>query len=105
MSSNRWRDNCGEREQSTKRKSDPGIGDPYRIGPRYRGIVYSGDLSGTGQLLKGGCGTLIITGDNTFTGGTWIYGGTLQLGTQRPWMIPPASSSCMAGPSTSTVTT
>ena len=26
MPSNRWRDNCGEREQSTKRKSDPDIG-------------------------------------------------------------------------------
>ncbi len=36
---------------------------------------------GTGNaLLKAGAGTLILTGDNTYTGGTTISAGTLQLG-------------------------
>ncbi len=42
--------------------------------------TYAGILSGTGSLAMTGVGTLILTGTNTYTGGTTINSGTLQLG-------------------------
>jgi autotransporter-associated beta strand protein len=35
----------------------------------------------TGSLVKAGTGTLVLTGNNSFTGGTTINAGTLQIGT------------------------
>ncbi|WP_201314939.1 autotransporter-associated beta strand repeat-containing protein [Dyella sp. EPa41] len=40
--------------------------------------TYSGSLSGTGALVKAGTGTLVLTGANSYTGGTTISAGTLQ---------------------------
>ena len=40
----------------------------------------SGKISGSGALAQNGTGTLILTGDNSYTGGTTISAGTLQLG-------------------------
>jgi outer membrane autotransporter protein len=40
----------------------------------------SGTINGPGALIKIGTGTLILTGDNTYSGGTTINAGTLQLG-------------------------
>ncbi len=42
--------------------------------------TFSGVMSGTGALDKVGTGTFILSGDNSYTGGTTISGGTLQLG-------------------------
>ncbi|BBC73767.1 conserved hypothetical protein [Altererythrobacter sp. B11] len=39
--------------------------------------VFSGNISGTGTLVKSGGSALILTGENTYTGGTLIAGGTL----------------------------
>jgi fibronectin-binding autotransporter adhesin len=38
----------------------------------------SGRIGGAGQLIKDGSGTLVLTGTNTYTGGTSIRSGTLQ---------------------------
>ena len=37
-------------------------------------------ISGSGEIEKSGAGTTMLTGDNTYTGGTTINAGTLQLG-------------------------
>ncbi len=59
MPSNRWRDNCGEREQSTKRKSDPGlpVSDPGLPGLPFIndggvGVTNYGTL--TGSIVNNG---------------------------------------------------
>ncbi len=43
-------------------------------------IVYAGNISGTGSLTQGGTGRVILNGTNTYTGGTTISSGTLQIG-------------------------
>lgn len=40
----------------------------------------STDVTGPGKLTKAGTGTLTLTADNSYAGGTAITGGTLQLG-------------------------
>jgi outer membrane autotransporter protein len=42
--------------------------------------TFSGTFTGTGSLTKISAGTVILTADNTYTGGTTINAGTLQLG-------------------------
>ena len=42
--------------------------------------VYAGAMSGTGTLTKSGAGTVVLTGENVFSGGTIITGGILQIG-------------------------
>jgi fibronectin-binding autotransporter adhesin len=43
-------------------------------------VTFSGNISGTGTLIKNGSGTVTLSGTNTYTGGTAVVGGTLQLG-------------------------
>ncbi|WP_143277667.1 beta strand repeat-containing protein [Bordetella genomosp. 10] len=43
-------------------------------------VTLDGAIRGTGQLVQAGTGTTILTHDNTYTGGTLIAAGTLQLG-------------------------
>jgi len=42
--------------------------------------TYGGQISGSGALNKRQGGTLILSGNNTYTGNTTIYAGTLQIG-------------------------
>ncbi len=45
------------------------------------GQTYGGVVSGNGSLIQAGPGTLALIGSNTFSGGTTISAGTLQIGT------------------------
>ncbi|MGA2069147.1 MAG: autotransporter-associated beta strand repeat-containing protein, partial [Thermoguttaceae bacterium] len=42
--------------------------------------TYAGAIAGTGCLIMAGPGTLTLSGSNTYTGGTTVFAGTLQLG-------------------------
>ncbi|MBV8101755.1 MAG: autotransporter domain-containing protein [Verrucomicrobia bacterium] len=42
--------------------------------------TFTGVISGTGAVQQIGTGTVVLTGNNTYTGGTIIGAGTLQLG-------------------------
>ena len=54
------------------------VGDGTVDGASYTATIDS-VIRGTGGLNKGDLGTLILTGDNTYSGGTRIDGGTLQI--------------------------
>ena len=43
-------------------------------------VTFGGVISGTGSVTQMGMGTLVFVGSNTYTGGTSIGSGTLQLG-------------------------
>ncbi|MBW5824972.1 autotransporter outer membrane beta-barrel domain-containing protein [Yersinia kristensenii] len=47
---------------------------------RSDALTYDGVISGSGSLNQAAIGVLTLTGDNTFTGGTTISAGTLQIG-------------------------
>src|SRR5690606_995544 len=47
---------------------------------RSDAYVFSGVVSGAGALSQIGTGTTILTGENTYAGGTMIAAGTLRLG-------------------------
>jgi autotransporter-associated beta strand protein/T5SS/PEP-CTERM-associated repeat protein len=47
---------------------------------RTNGYTYSGNLGGSGSLIKQGSNALILTGTNTYNGTTTISSGTLQIG-------------------------
>ena len=47
---------------------------------RSDSVTFGGVISGTGNVAQTGPGTLILTGTNTYTGGTKINAGTLQVG-------------------------
>ncbi|WP_208609469.1 autotransporter-associated beta strand repeat-containing protein, partial [Phytopseudomonas argentinensis] len=42
--------------------------------------IYSGTVSGTGSLVKAGSGTLTLLANNSYTGGTTLQEGVLQIG-------------------------
>jgi autotransporter-associated beta strand protein len=44
-------------------------------------FTVSGIVSGAGALTKSGAGTLLLSGANTYSGGTTVSAGTLQIGT------------------------
>ncbi|MEI7863173.1 MAG: autotransporter-associated beta strand repeat-containing protein, partial [Planctomycetota bacterium] len=47
---------------------------------RSNNLTYADSISGAGNLVKLGAGTLSLTGQNTFSGNTLISAGTLQIG-------------------------
>lgn len=55
-------------------------GGGFDIANAANSFTLSQALGGTGRFAKLGAGTLILTGANTYTGGTTISAGTLQVG-------------------------
>ncbi|HEY4254260.1 MAG TPA: autotransporter outer membrane beta-barrel domain-containing protein [Roseomonas sp.] len=47
---------------------------------RSDAVVFAGTIAGSGAVRQAGTGTTILTADSTYTGGTTISAGTLQLG-------------------------
>ena len=43
-------------------------------------LIYSGSISGSGQVTEQGGGVLILSGSNTYSGGTTVNASTLQIG-------------------------
>ncbi|WP_198670314.1 autotransporter-associated beta strand repeat-containing protein [Dyella sp. C9] len=43
-------------------------------------VAYAGTITGAGAVAQRGAGTLVLTGESDYTGGTLIKGGTLQIG-------------------------
>jgi fibronectin-binding autotransporter adhesin len=43
-------------------------------------LAYGGVISGDGTVAKAGAGTVVLTADHSYTGGTTVSGGILQLG-------------------------
>jgi len=62
--------------------SDPAtirVGDGTKAGANYDATIAS-RLTGTAKLVKADLGTLVLTGNNSYSGGTSVEGGALQLG-------------------------
>ena len=54
------------------------VGDASAAGAAYTATIAS-TIAGTGGIDKTDLGTLVLTGANSYTGGTWISGGTLAV--------------------------
>ncbi|HEY4199305.1 MAG TPA: autotransporter domain-containing protein [Devosiaceae bacterium] len=54
------------------------VGDGSTGGAGYVATIAS-ELTGASQLVKGDLGTLVLTGANTYTGGTALNGGTVRI--------------------------
>ncbi|MGO4625028.1 autotransporter-associated beta strand repeat-containing protein [Ensifer sp. 2TAB8] len=47
---------------------------------RSNTVTFAGTISGSGAVRQSGSGTMVLTGDNSYTRETTIVGGTLQIG-------------------------
>jgi autotransporter-associated beta strand protein len=57
-----------------------GSGQNFSIGALGTSTTYSGVIAGAGFVVKDGTGTLIFNGANTYSGGTIVSNGVLQIG-------------------------
>lgn len=60
--------------------NDLGQAVTLNVGRNHENTTFSGVLSGSGSLVKTGTGTLTLSGNSAYTGGTVIGAGTLALG-------------------------
>jgi fibronectin-binding autotransporter adhesin len=60
-------------------------------------VTFSGNVSGPGTLSQLGPGTLILTGANSYSGGTIIRGGTLSVDTDAELGAPSGGVTFLAG--------
>ena len=54
------------------------------VGNNNANTVYSGVLSSSGGLIKIGAGALTLSGSNTYTGGTTLFNGQLNVNSAGP---------------------
>ncbi len=59
-----------------------GGGGTIQVDPTFTGS-YSGNIGGSGALTKTGTGILVLTGTNTYGGGTTISSGVLEIGSMN----------------------
>ncbi len=59
---------------------NPASATPYKIDTNSQNVTFASALTGAPALNKLGAGTLTLTADNIYTGGTLISGGTVQVG-------------------------
>lgn len=68
------------------------------------GFTLNGVLSGTGALVKGGAGTLVLNGANSYTGGTALNAGTITVGNNAALgtgaLVAAGGTTLAAGPAT-----
>lgn len=67
-------------ENDTTAYSTSAPNNPLTLNAPSGTATQSGDLTGDGQVVKDGGGSLSLTGTNTFTGGTVLRTGTLRVG-------------------------
>jgi rhamnogalacturonan endolyase len=63
-------------------------GTTYAIGGQNVDCVFSGDIQGNAVVLKKGAATFTLDGANTYSGGTIISAGTLQIGSGGATGVP-----------------
>jgi autotransporter-associated beta strand protein len=69
-------------------------------GPGTGQVTLGGTISGTGSLTKAGTFTAVVSGNNTYTGGTTVTAGTLRLGAAN--VLPDTGTVTLAGGTLST---
>ncbi|MBT2793332.1 autotransporter outer membrane beta-barrel domain-containing protein [Paraburkholderia strydomiana] len=70
--------NGGSIELAGPTQSTIRVGDGTQDGARYT-VTIDNALGGNSQLVKTDLGTLVLNGNNTYTGGTEIQGGTVRI--------------------------
>lgn len=69
---------AGDPLQLVGAKATVRVGDGTDAGASFTATIAS-QISGTSELVKSDLGTLVLSGDNSYSGGTAITGGTLQV--------------------------
>ena len=64
---------------------------------RSDGVPFAGDVTGTGSLMKSGAGTLTLSGDNTYGGGTTVSAGEIVVSNLSDYLSLSGDASVHAG--------
>jgi autotransporter-associated beta strand protein len=62
-------------------------------------LTMKGAISGTGGIIAFGPGTLLLSSSNSYTGGTTVHGGSVQLGNASALGAPSGALAVDAGKS------
>ena len=67
-------------------------GTTLTVGGGNQSTTFGSVITGGGSFVKAGSGTMVLAGQNSYTGGTEVAGGTLQLGTGSAIVLPGTGS-------------